>query len=220
VWQIVGEDTKCLVDSTGVGDPVLEELQFEHGNFMGYHFSLVSKQKLMEGLSVSIQSHEIGFPKGLITQELESFEYEYTKTGVRYSAPEGQHDDCVAALALARQMWSEVAPGDNIMEFYANVTQRERARAAAAADSDTETPNVRPWRDEAPSSAEVLDNELNHVYNETVSRLLPKTQRDCYLCHRPVTGPARVTDGEYIWHAECCPRSNTGATRPYSEQIQ
>jgi hypothetical protein len=33
--------------------------------------------------------------------ELETFEYEYTRTGVRYSAPEGLHDDCVCALALA-----------------------------------------------------------------------------------------------------------------------
>lgn len=33
--------------------------------------------------------------------ELESFEYEYTRTGVRYTAPEGMHDDCVMALALA-----------------------------------------------------------------------------------------------------------------------
>ena len=33
--------------------------------------------------------------------ELEQFEYEYTRTGVRYSAPDGQHDDTVCALALA-----------------------------------------------------------------------------------------------------------------------
>ena len=34
---------------------------------------------------------------------MESFEYEQTRTGVRYSAPEGLHDDCVVALALAVQ---------------------------------------------------------------------------------------------------------------------
>lgn len=41
------------------------------------------------------------FPDGPIRQELESFEYEYTGRGVRYSAPQGVHDDCVMALALA-----------------------------------------------------------------------------------------------------------------------
>ena len=35
------------------------------------------------------------------TAELEAFEYEYRQGGVRYSAPEGMHDDGVCALALA-----------------------------------------------------------------------------------------------------------------------
>ncbi len=55
----------------------------------------------MEGLAVAIQKQEIGFPDGVIANELESFEYEYTRTGVRYSAPSGMHDDTVCALALA-----------------------------------------------------------------------------------------------------------------------
>jgi len=41
------------------------------------------------------------FPEGVITQELETFEYQYTAHGVRYSAPSGFHDDAVMALALA-----------------------------------------------------------------------------------------------------------------------
>jgi hypothetical protein len=32
---------------------------------------------------------------------LETFEYEFTRIGVRYTAPDGLHDDCVCALALA-----------------------------------------------------------------------------------------------------------------------
>jgi len=42
----------------------------------------------------------------VIVRELEAFEYVYTRTGVRYSAPEGLHDDCVCSLALARQKFS------------------------------------------------------------------------------------------------------------------
>jgi hypothetical protein len=57
----------------------------------------------MEGLAVAIQRLEVTFPEGAISAELETFEYEYTRTGVRYSAPEGMHDDCVMALALAVQ---------------------------------------------------------------------------------------------------------------------
>lgn len=96
----------ALVDSTGVGDPILEALQrrpkaSSASNFEGYKFSSSSKQMLMEGLAVAIQQHRVKFPEGPIRQELENFEYAYTKTGVRYSAPEGFHDDCVMALALA-----------------------------------------------------------------------------------------------------------------------
>jgi len=101
IVALVG-DTPALVDSTGVGDPVLEELQ-AHGrfHFHGYKFTAPSKQQLMEGLAVAIQQQEITYPDGPIVSELEVFEYAYTRTGTRYTAPEGMHDDCVMALALA-----------------------------------------------------------------------------------------------------------------------
>lgn len=91
----------ALVDSTGVGDPVLEALQKGHSNYEGFKFTALSKQQLMEGLAVAIQQRTVRFPDGQIAAELETFEYEYTRTGVRYAAPEGLHDDCVMALALA-----------------------------------------------------------------------------------------------------------------------
>ena len=101
--RIVNEtaDARALVDSTGVGDPILERLQKHSRRFEGYQFTAPSKQRLMEGLAVAIQRREVTFPEGPISQELEAFEYVYTRTGVRYSAPEGLHDDCVCALALA-----------------------------------------------------------------------------------------------------------------------
>lgn len=111
-WQAPWEDTErrilalagntpALVDSTGVGDPIVERLQSKRGNFTGYKFSSQTKQRLMEGLSLAIQQRRVQFPNGPLRSELEAFEYEYTRTGVRYSAPEGVHDDCVVALALA-----------------------------------------------------------------------------------------------------------------------
>jgi terminase large subunit-like protein len=95
-------DVRANVDSTGVGDPILERLQRGRSNFEGYHFTAPSKQKLMEGLAVAIQQGEVWFPKdSAIQHELEAFEYVYSRSGVHYSAPEGLHDDCVCALALA-----------------------------------------------------------------------------------------------------------------------
>ncbi len=101
VRRQVGE-THVFVDSTGVGDPILEALQRGRaGRYEGYKFSSESKQKLMEGLAVAIQRGEISYPAGVMVGELEAYEYEYTRTGVRYSAPSGAHDDTVCALALA-----------------------------------------------------------------------------------------------------------------------
>jgi hypothetical protein len=94
--------TPALVDSTGVGDPIVDHLQRVPGNrFEGYPFTQSSKQKLMEGLAVAIQSHGLTYPDGQIVRELLEFEFEVTRTGVRYSAAEGANDDCVIALSLA-----------------------------------------------------------------------------------------------------------------------
>jgi hypothetical protein len=107
VKSLVGSDP-ALVDSTGVGDPILEALQREvGGNFIGYKFSSGSKQQLMEGLTVGIQKQKITYPNGPIVDELEIFEYELTRTGVRYTAPEGMHDDAVCGLALAWHIYNK-----------------------------------------------------------------------------------------------------------------
>ncbi len=86
VDRIVGAagSTPALVDSTGVGDPILEMLQKKGPRFEGYSFTGPSKQKLMEGLAVAIQGETVTYPDGPIRAELECFEYEYTRTGVRY----------------------------------------------------------------------------------------------------------------------------------------
>jgi len=94
-------DAPTWVDSTGAGDPIVEELQSRSGHVQAFRFTGRSKQQLMEGLSVAVQSQEIGYPDGPIVEELRTFEYEHRASGVRYRAPDGLHDDCVDALALA-----------------------------------------------------------------------------------------------------------------------
>jgi len=90
------------VDSTGVGDPIVEELQGHAGcQFFGFKFHAMSKQQLMEGLAAGIQSRALRFPTGVIVSELSLFEYQYTRSGVKYAAPPGFQDDCVCGLALA-----------------------------------------------------------------------------------------------------------------------
>lgn len=107
-------EVAALVDSTGVGDAVLEQLQrpivdghptFTGRNFEGQKFTSTSKQQLMEQLAIAVQHRHIRFPDGILYNELLQFEYVYTRTGTRYDAPEGAHDDCVDALALAVSRW-------------------------------------------------------------------------------------------------------------------
>jgi hypothetical protein len=89
------------IDSTGVGDPIFEDIAAGGMDVEGYKFTSTSKQQLMEGLVAAIQQRKITFPEGVITQELEVFEYQFTSNGVRYGAPSGFHDDAVMALGLA-----------------------------------------------------------------------------------------------------------------------
>lgn len=90
-----------LVDSTGVGDPIVEGMTKVRSNVQGFKFSSQSKQQIMEGLAVAIQRQDIRIGDPKLIAELETFEYEYTRTGVKYNAPSGLHDDGVCALALA-----------------------------------------------------------------------------------------------------------------------
>lgn len=112
IARIVG-DVPTVVDSTGNGDPIFEDLHRISHLIVGFKFSSTSKQQLMEGLASAIQQSQVAFPRtvhqeyGWLCGELESFEYEYkhpaagTRGGVLYSAPPGLHDDGVCALALA-----------------------------------------------------------------------------------------------------------------------
>jgi hypothetical protein len=77
----------------------------------GFKFTSQSKQQLIEGLVMAVQGGNIGFPDGHIADEMRNFEFEYSRTGVRYTAPQGLHDDCVCSLALAWDCKQHNKPG-------------------------------------------------------------------------------------------------------------
>jgi hypothetical protein len=94
----------CLIDATGIGDPIVETLQQAGVHADPYKIGgSTQKQQLIEKLRVTLEQGKVSFPSiGPLLDELEAYEYEYTPNGtVRYSAPSGQHDDCVISLALA-----------------------------------------------------------------------------------------------------------------------
>jgi hypothetical protein len=105
------DGTMTVIDSTGVGDPIVERLMLDGLQIEGYKFTGQTKQQLMEGLAAAIQGREITFPRGsVLYHELMAFEYKIKirdghVTNIAYSAPEGMHDDCVVALGLAVMLW-------------------------------------------------------------------------------------------------------------------
>lgn len=94
-------------DSTGVGDPVVEDLKARGLNIggeegKGFKFTETSRNNLLNNLQILIAQDKIKIPddEGLIG-ELESFQYVLENGKIKVKVPEGLHDDRVMSLALA-----------------------------------------------------------------------------------------------------------------------
>jgi len=103
-WQRFNRP-KSLMDSTGVGDAVFDDLKKAGMTIEGFKFTAGSKEQLIQNLSTAIDSNRLLFyPFPELVGELEVFEYEVRSSGFGFSAPDGYHDDCVIALALVNRM--------------------------------------------------------------------------------------------------------------------
>lgn len=91
-----------MLDSTGMGDHLVDDIKARGVVVEGYHLTGPSKQHLVEALALAIQSKATTVLDGPHRSELEAFEYKLSASRqVLYSAPAGVHDDCVIAHALA-----------------------------------------------------------------------------------------------------------------------
>lgn len=111
-------DAYALIDSTGLGDPILDDLS-PNVRVDGYKFTNISKRQLIEALIVSVERAEISFPEiPELINELSIFAFEQSDSGViRYNAPEGMHDDIVISLALANWACSRGRGGAGSLDF-------------------------------------------------------------------------------------------------------
>ncbi len=116
------------VDSTGVGDPIYEELSRSGLNVMSYQLNSRSKRELIDNLTVKMDKKEIELLANPIQQaELKAYRYEITGSGnLRMNAPEGQHDDTVIALALC---YFPGAAGA-MLDYYRMLDERDAAEEA------------------------------------------------------------------------------------------
>ena len=116
--KIIGS-IPSYIDSTGVGDPIYEALQPHCKSLHGFKYSSTSKQQLMLLLASHFHQESVKVPEGTeLVNELLMFEYNITSSGrVQYDAPQGLHDDCVNALALAVNAKEHLRPNQNAMIF-------------------------------------------------------------------------------------------------------
>ena len=92
-----------LAESNSMGAPLIEQLQGLGLPVTGFHTDNASKKQIIEGLQLAFERGKLKILNDeTAINELEAYEQETLRSGlIRYSAPEGLHDDCVMALALA-----------------------------------------------------------------------------------------------------------------------
>jgi len=96
-------NARIIIDSTGIGDPISDDLKHQGLLVDDFRISGKSKQQLIDKLAMCIEQKEVFIPPDdILIDELESYALDVTEKGnLIYSAPSGLHDDCVISLALA-----------------------------------------------------------------------------------------------------------------------
>ena len=123
-WSLTEEKIKALpssvvkvMDSTGVGDVIYENLSYTVSNIHGFKFTSSSKPQLMKELIVDVQAGNIKYNE-TTAEEMMSFEYFLSSTGhPKYQAKSGYHDDCIMAIAMANR-YNKSAIGSKNWKLY------------------------------------------------------------------------------------------------------
>jgi len=93
-----------VMDSTGVGDPIFDDLCKRNMNVYSYKFTEGSRRDLLVNLQLLLEQDKIKLPEtyAILQSELRSFQYALSDSGrIKIQVPDGLHDDTVFSLALA-----------------------------------------------------------------------------------------------------------------------
>jgi Terminase RNaseH-like domain/Terminase large subunit, T4likevirus-type, N-terminal len=107
-------DALVYLDSTGLGDPIYDDLQRAGLRIQSYHFTEGSRAALIEHTILATEQRLYRLPADpalhILLSEMEAMEYrESPSHRLRPDHPPGLHDDTVWALALA--LWPMSATG-------------------------------------------------------------------------------------------------------------
>lgn len=97
-----------IAESNAMGEPIIEQLTRDGMPVRPFRTTNASKTALVDALALAFEQGAIRIlPDATLIGELQAYEMERLPSGaLRYSAPDGMHDDTVMALALA---WSGVS---------------------------------------------------------------------------------------------------------------
>lgn len=93
-----------IAEKNAMGDPIIEQLYYEHElPVQPFVTTNASKAKIIDALSLAFEQQSLRIlNNAVLIGELQAYAAERLPGGLlRYSAPEGMHDDCVMSLALA-----------------------------------------------------------------------------------------------------------------------
>lgn len=96
---------QIIAERNAMGEPLVEQLQRQGLPVTGFTTTNATKAAAVDALALAFERGAIKILNDpVLVGELQAFEMDRTPSGmIRYSAPEGLHDDCVIALALAWQ---------------------------------------------------------------------------------------------------------------------
>ena len=115
-WNVMVEEitallkkynASTLIEVNSIGDVIYEQIKQRHSNTHPFTTTSKSKNEIIEGLILDVNEQSISIPSKQLfpplQHEMEIFTYDYNpKTrSVRYTHPNGMHDDTVISLALS-----------------------------------------------------------------------------------------------------------------------
>jgi hypothetical protein len=93
-----------MIDSTGVGEPIYDDLYSRGMNIKPFRFNKASRTDILKNLQILLEQDKIKIPNDeVLINELKSMTYGLSESGIStvIQVPDGKHDDRIMSLALA-----------------------------------------------------------------------------------------------------------------------
>jgi hypothetical protein len=150
--------SKIIAEANSIGQPIIEQLQRDGLPVQPFNTTNASKAEIIEALALAFEQQSIGILNDpVLLGELQAFAAEQLPGGMlRYSAPAGQHDDCVISLGLG---WSIIRGRDclGLVDLIREESQKavpfgylDEPKPTAPAIVATAEPGVCPCGSKAP----------------------------------------------------------------------